>query len=154
MTREVSRFGHAAKVWLVIFGLGYLMLFLTGPDRWDEGWTGFIGGLALWTFLGAAQLWITLSQRVWYDDREVCSHILGKGRKCIRFADIRSVTASHSWKRAANRRPVSELQIEARDGRQMLISLRHLSLRDLQEMIDEIGQRTGLTVPDLRRFVR
>lgn len=151
MTREVSRFGHAAKVWLVILILGYLLLILVGPHRFDDGWTGFIEVVALWTVVVGLNLWINVSQRVWYDDQQVCTWILGKGRQCICYSDIQAISASHSWKRAAAQRPISELQISAKGGRHILISLRHLSLSGLQEMVDEIHRRTGLPVPDLRK---
>ena len=77
LTRRVSPFGHAVKVWLVIFALGYTPLPWIGPNRVDEGWPGFIGILVLWTFLGGAQLWIQTSQRVWYDDEGVCRQTWG-----------------------------------------------------------------------------
>lgn len=153
--RRVGRFGHSAKVWLVIFALGYLPLLWIGPGRVNEGWPGFVGILAVWTLLGGAQLWIQTSQRVWYDDEGVCSHTWGgKQRERILYSDITSVTASHSLKRAAHIQPISELEISARNGRSIRISLRHLSLSDLQKMLDEIHQRTGLPVPELTKFVK
>jgi hypothetical protein len=118
-------------------------------------WRNALEVFAFMSLLFGAILWITLSQRVWYDDHQVCTRTGGsKRRECLRYADIKSVSASHSWKRAAARRPISELQIDANDGSQILISLRHLNVPQLQEMVDEIHRRTGLAVPVLREFVR
>jgi hypothetical protein len=148
--REVSRFGHAAKVWVAIwvaFSVFFLWFAITD-------WRDALGVFALMSALFGANLWIQMSQRVWYDDRQVCTKILGKGRECIAFSDIETVSASHSWKRAAVIRPVSELQIFGRSGRTIAISLRHVSLPEVQDMVDEIHRRTGLPVPELRKSVR
>jgi hypothetical protein len=149
--REVSRFGHAAKVWIAIWlAFSVFLLWFATTD-----WRDALGLFAFSSVLFAANLWIQMSQRVWYDDREVCTRIVGKKRsECIRYTEIESVSASHSWKRAAAQRPISELQITAQDGRQILISLRHLSLPGLQQMVDEIHRRTGVAVPELRNSVK
>jgi hypothetical protein len=117
-------------------------------------WSDFIGTEVIFAALFGALVWLQMSQRVWYDEREVCSCILGKGRECIPFAEIAAISASHSWERAAARRPISELEITSRSGRTICISLRHLSVPGLQEMVDEIHRRTGLSVPELRKSVK
>jgi hypothetical protein len=147
--REVSRSGHATKVWLaiaiVVMGL---VAVWTIPS-----WRDFVDTELLFAGLFGVLLWFQMSQRVWYDDHSVCTRTLGKARECMPFADIESVCASHSWRRAAGNRPMSELQITNRNGQSILISLRHLSVYDLQEMVDEIHRQTGLPVPELRKFV-
>jgi hypothetical protein len=138
-------------VWIVIWlAFSLFLLWFAATD-----WRDALGVFAVSSVLFGANLWIQMSQRVWYDDQEVCTRICGSKRSgCLRYSDIQSVSASHSWKRAAAQRPISELQIDARDGRQILISLRHLSLQGLQEMVDEIHRRTALPVPDLRKSVK
>jgi hypothetical protein len=147
--REVSRFGQATKVWL---GIAVLVMGLVAV--WTiPSWRDFVETELLFGGLFGVLLGFHISQRVWYDDRSVCTRMLGKRRECMAFADIESVSASHSWRRAATNRPMSELQITNRNGRSMLISLRHLSVSGLQEMVDEIHRQTGLPVPELRKFV-
>jgi len=148
--RGVSRFGHAAKVWIAIWLAFSVFLLWFATSDWRDALALF----ALMSVLCGANLWIQMSQHVWYDDHQICTKILGKPRECISFSDIESVSASHSWRRAAAIRPVSELQIDGRSGRSILISLRHLSLQELQQMVDEIHQRTGVAVPELRNSVK
>ena len=151
MIRYVGRFGHAAKIYTAILIAGFIGLILLGPQRFDGGLPGYFGVLALWAVVGGAQLWIQMSQRVWWNEVAIFTKILGGPKRNIMFSQISEVRRSHSWKRALNeRKPLDEIVIISRDGAELPISLRHQKIDDLSELLWVIRERTGLPIPALK----
>jgi hypothetical protein len=144
----VGRFGHGAKVWLVIWGL--FSLFLVWMARTD--WQSAVEVFVIFSLLIAVNLWFQVSQRVWYDDELIGTKISGAPRVDLHYSAIASVERSHSWKRVAKApgsAPLDELVISGRDGREVRISLRHQKIADLIAMLAVIHDKTGLPVPSL-----